>query len=124
MGKVGIRIVATQHKEFPMKFVNLTPHNIVIHGASGYNVCVMPHGTVARCAVTSKPAGEHKGVPLCVIEVGEVEDLPEPEEGTMYITSMVVRQAVPHRKDVASPGVLLRDDDGAPIGCKVLVINP
>lgn len=37
------------------------------------------------------------------VQYGEVYGLPDPEEGTIYIVSAMVRSAVPHRTDVYSP---------------------
>jgi hypothetical protein len=51
-----------------------------------------------------------------ITKYGEVTDLPEPEEGTIYIVSGMVAAAAP-RPDVMSPGTLVRDDQGKPMGC-------
>jgi hypothetical protein len=67
--------------------------------------------------------GEHDGLPLYQAEFGEVEGLPEPAEGVLYVVSMLVRQAVPERTDVASPGELVRDEQGRVIGCRGLNVN-
>jgi len=102
--------------------INLTPHELKIHGGEGV-VSLPPSGQIARCSVTCSPVGEHDGVPLSRSETGAVEGLPEPQDGVIYVVSMVVRSAVPGRTDVASPGALLRDAEGRPIGCQGLVIN-
>jgi hypothetical protein len=99
---------------------NLTPHAIVF--TTG--LTVPPSGQVARCAQVSQPAGEADGVPLFHTAYGAVEGLPEPVSGTLYIVSAMVRAAVPHRQDVASPGDLVRDGEGKVTGCKGLVVNP
>ena len=102
-----------------MLFVNLTPHAIVVVGGP----TLPPSGVVARCATTSTPAGEHEGVPLVRTVYGPVSGLPEPQPGVMFVVSGMVRAAVPGRQDVASPGDLVRDEVGAVVGCKGLVIN-
>lgn len=80
-------------------FLNLTPHAVrIVDGPS-----FPPSGTVARCAAISTPAGEHGGVSLVRTVFGDVEGLPDPTEGTMFIVSALVRTAVPHRTDVVSP---------------------
>lgn len=104
------------------KVVNLTPHPLVLVLSDG-NRAVAPSGTVARCSSTNKPAGDFEGVPLTRVTFGAVENLPEPVEGTLYVVSALVRSAVPHRTDVASPGDLVRDEAGNVIGCKGLVVN-
>jgi len=102
--------------------VNQTPHVLNIHTPSGV-VEVAPSGSVARCAVFSEAAGSHEGVPLTRTTMGKVEGLPSPQPGVLYVVSMVVRAACPERKDVASPGPLVRDEKGQPCGCQGLVVN-
>mgnify|MGYP001598752857 FL=1 len=63
------------------------------------------------------------GIPLFVTVGGDVTGLPEPVAGTIYIVSLLVRQAVPHRLDVLSPGQLVRDSAGQPVGCIGLDAN-
>lgn len=105
-----------------MTIVNLTPHALNIITGTG-TVTVPPSGAVARCATASVEAGEHEGIPLARTTYGEVVGLPAPEAGTLYVVSALVRAAVPHRADVASPGELVRGPDGQPVGCKGLVVN-
>lgn len=105
-----------------MSLVNLTPHtlNLVV---SDRTVSVPPSGAVARCAQVSAPAGEVDGVPLVSVSYGEVQGLPEPSDGVTFVVSALVRAAVPHRHDVASPGDLVRDAGGNVVGCRNLVVN-
>lgn len=106
-----------------MRFQNLTPHVLNILDEEGEQVLALPSEGVARCAVAQRVVEEHDGVVLFAQEFGEVEGLPEPEEGTIYVVSLLVRQAVPHRRDLASPGQLVRDEAGQPVGCKGLAVN-
>jgi hypothetical protein len=101
---------------------NLTPHAINIITPAG-TVTVAPSGTVARCSQTSTPAGEVNGIALSRTTFGKVIDLPEPVEGTLLIVSALVRAALPARTDLASPGDLVRDAAGNPVGCKGLIVN-
>lgn len=102
-----------------MSFVNLTPHAIsIVDGPT-----IPPSGEVARCSTETVNAGNHAGVSLSRVSYGAVTGLPEPVEGTVYLVSGLVRSAVPERVDVASPGDLVRDSSGQPIGCRGLVIN-
>lgn len=105
-----------------MTFVNLTPHEITIVGGET-DVRVAPSGSVARCAQKSVVVGTVEGVSLNRTEFGAVEGLPAPVEGTIFIVSALVRTAVPSRTDVASPGELVRNAAGQPVGCKGLVVN-
>lgn len=106
-----------------MTLVNLTPHALHLVLPNGDTQTVAPSGTVARCASQSSPAGNWDGVPLSRTTFGAVQDLPAPQAGTLFVVSALVRQAVPDRTDVASPGDLLRDADGAVVGCKGLIVN-
>ena len=118
-----------------MNVVNLTPHAINLYeddlSGSELLAVVEPSGKVARCKVEKVETGEisyingknsrttnnMSGVKLYKTVFGEVADLPDPVEGTIYIVSMLVRQAVPHRDDLYSPGELIRNEAGQPIGC-------
>lgn len=104
--------------------VNLTPHALHVHDLNGNVTTFPPSGTVARCAATTTQVGEANGFPLFSTTFGEVVGLPDEQEGVMLVVSALVRQAVPHRKDVASPGELVRDEAGNPVGCKGLNVNP
>ena len=106
--------------------VNLTPHAVTVVLPSGDTVTLPPSGTVARCSTcstSSEVVEEVNGIPVSRVSYGEVVGLPEATEGTMFVVSALVRSAVPHRKDVASPGDLVRDAGGNVVGCKGLVVN-
>jgi hypothetical protein len=107
------------------KLINLTPHKLVIYDEQGESIIteLEPSGAVARCAVESVQVGEVNSVPIFSTQFGEVKDLPKPEAEKMYIVSLLVRSALPNRRDLASPGELIRDAEGKPIGCKGLNIN-
>ena len=100
------------------RFVNLTPHEVNIG-----DLDFPASGTVARVVVEHQEIGEHAGVPLLVGSYGEVSNLPEPEEGVLYIVSAAVRTALPERKDLGSPAHLVRDEEGRIVGCLALEIN-
>lgn len=105
--------------------INLTPHEIVVMSDDNKIVeTFKPSGTVARCATKTKQVGSVDNIALYVSSSGNVEGLPEPQPNTMYIVSLVVRQAAPARADLASPGELVRDANGKPIGCRGLTVNP
>ncbi len=61
--------------------------------------------------------------PIVRVTFGDVVDLPEERPDTFLIVSAMVRSALPNRKDLASPGDLIRNDQGVVIGCKNLIIN-
>jgi hypothetical protein len=97
-----------------VKFVNLTPHEIVEMTAE----LRFPSEGIARVSVEYMTNSEINGIPLFEAKYGEVEGLPEPKERTIYIVSSLVLGAVKDtRSDVVAPGELVRDDLGKPIGC-------
>jgi hypothetical protein len=106
---------------FNYSFVNLTPHEIRVRGMDGAvsttDRRIPPSGNIARVSVDKQLSGHINCLPILESIVGSVVGLPEPVENTAYIVSMAVRTAVPNRKDVYSPGTLLRDSNGNPVGC-------
>lgn len=100
------------------EIVNLTPHEIIVGTQT-----IPASGTVARVVTTSKAVGHAGGIPLTVTETGPVKDLPDPSRGVLYVVSALVRIAYPERNDIASPGQLVRDDNGRVIGCESLIVN-
>lgn len=104
-----------------IEVVNLTPHALTLVGADGdgENVVYEPSGTLARVSVKTETIGELNGFPVTRSVFGEVEGLPEPKEGTIYIVSSLVAGRVPaERKDVFIPNESVRDDKGRIIGCR------
>lgn len=87
-----------------MRIINLTPHQVTVRTESGDRV-FEPSGQVARVAVTSVQTDEIDGIPVFEQTFGDIEGLPDPEEGTIYLVSMMVRQAAQEqgRTDVVSP---------------------
>ena len=97
------------------RIVNLTSHTIN-EVTSGMEI--PKTGKVARVKSTTIKVGEHMGCPIYRSTFGEIEGLPEPEEGVLYIVSSLALNAVPDdRTDVVSPGNLQRDEHGNPVGC-------
>ena len=103
-------------------FVNLCQHAIDIVAGDAIRT-VPPSGSVARVSSTSSIVGEVEGLPIHRTVFGAVDGVPDPREGVLFIVSALVRAACPGRADVASPGELVRDDAGQPIGCRGLIIN-
>ena len=101
--------------------INLTPHTLNVHTPSGV-VDIPTSGTVARVATTETPCEEVAGIPVTRTVFGEVTGLPEPHEGVFLVVSLLVRTAAEAagRVDCLSPGPLVRDADGRPVGCRGL----
>ena len=85
----------------PTKFVNLTPHDIKLNDGTVYPAT----GKIARVANTFSNFCNG----IAKVFYGEVENLPEPKRGTMYIVSAMVlsaENAKPksyRRKDLIAP---------------------
>ena len=102
-----------------MQIINTTPHSVVINGET-----FPASGMLVRVASVSQDAGEFAGIPMVRTCYGEVVGLPEEKQGVvLYIVSSLVRAALPHRKDLASPAKLIRNEKGEIIGCGALEIN-
>jgi len=104
-----------------MKFKNLTPHVLNVLDEEGNPVMeIPPSGEIARVSVSYRKIEEVNGIPIFSAHYGEIVNLPEPEPGTYFIVSGMVKSTIPNRLDVFSPGELVRDENGMPIGCKGL----
>ncbi|BBM40490.1 hypothetical protein JCM16776_0710 [Leptotrichia shahii] len=102
-----------------MNIINLTPHAInIISGDT--TTTIDPSGTVARVATqvvaTDNPM-------LYTQQYGDVQDLPAPQDDTIYIVSALVLARVPDRTDVYAPltAQAVRNDAGQIIGVPGLV---
>ena len=115
-------------------FTNLTPHAITIHALSveksaDLSFTLPPSGKVARVEFrkefTTLLAGGWSII-VAVQSDGKTIDLPPQDaaDQMIYIVSGLVREANPSRTDLYSPGDLIRDSAGQPIGCRGLVGNP
>lgn len=102
-----------------MKVVNLTPHDINIVGGNGVVRTIKSSGVV-RCTFTQKALGTVDGIPVTVNEYGEVEGLPEPKKGTIYIVSRIAAERA-NRQDVLTVGPVIKDPlSGRPLGVRSL----
>lgn len=98
---------------------NLTPHEITICNELGEAVKVIEPTGLARVSATTVTIGEVDGIPLTRTEFGEIEGLPDPEPGVIFVVSALV-QARANRPDVVIPNELVRDEKGIIVGCKSL----
>jgi len=103
--------------------INLTPHTLnVVNMDGSVLVDVPPSGEVARVATSRVQTGEVYGLPLFTTRFGEVTGLPAASEGKLFVVSGLVaaHPDVRDRADVFSPGELVRDEAGKPVGCRGL----
>jgi hypothetical protein len=108
-----------------LSYLNLTPHEITIIRADGSEMVLPPSGQVARVEMARETVVGPDGIECHVSVPGPVEGLPFPEEGVVLIVSALVRTQsyLRDRDDIASPGPLVRDDKGQPVGCQGLEYN-
>jgi len=90
------------------RLVNLTPHEMAFWVPDGI-IRIPTSGKVVRLNSYCEPEGEVMGIPVLCCKEGEPFNLPEPEEGTVYLVSSLVAKKV-HRDDVLCPDT---SDDGA-----------
>lgn len=124
-----------------MKLINATPHEITLLSrdgveqdakkqflASASEIKVLqkipPAGILPRVAMSNNPVEPIEGIPVEAVTYGEIEGLPEAEEGVFYIVSGLVAAAAAKqgRADCLAPGALVRDKDNpsAILGCLFL----
>lgn len=112
-----------------MNLVNLTPHAINFvweNPQCEYEtlLTVEPSGIIARVSAKTVMVDAIRlpsfSMPITATEFGEIEGLPAPEEGTVYIVSSLVAQKCKDRNDVFIPNESVRDSQGRIIGCKSL----
>ncbi len=98
-----------------MNVINLTPHVVVVETENGRHE-FPPSGVVARVSTTQDQIGEINKVPVVKTVFGDVAGIPEEKEGTVYIVSSLVAQAVAGtRSDVVAPDTgptAIRDEAG------------
>ncbi len=116
-----------------MLLINLTPHSIDIF-VGDTKITIPPSGQVARVGQEYQNLGDlhledGAAVPLVAATYGEIQGLPEPRPGVLYITSGLVAQAAwaMGRRDVLAPDTGaggVRDGEGRIIGVRRLLAHP
>ena len=110
-----------------MKLRNFTSHEVVVFLADGTEIRFPSEGT-ARVEVYGEPCNETIcGVPVLSrrAKYGEVSGLPEPEQGTMFIVSLVMGMALRGSRDdllvpATDPANVIRTPDGKIVGVRAL----
>ena len=109
-----------------VNIVNLTPHAVHVN-----EKIFLPSGLIARCQDVSHPYANIDDIELITRQYGNVELLNQEKQAipfeidpnTLYIVSAMVRLALPKHDNLASPGDLIRDENGQIVGCTNLVVN-
>ena len=91
------------------EIINLTPHALRLRVEESNSaepiesdIVLQPAGPAARVDQQSVVIGEVNDLPIKRAEFAEIENLPDPEDGVVYIVSMLVAQRA-NRSDVMSP---------------------
>lgn len=104
-----------------MHFVNCTPHELFILTGEGEGFALSPSASVARVKEVRTDLDPVGDVPVTQVSYEGLTGLPEQVEGRVYVVSNMVREALKgSRPDVYSPGPLVRDEAGFPVGCRGL----
>lgn len=121
-----------------MTLINATPHPITLVSRQGIEQDnkkqflaeaveilreIPPSGILPRVSMSNSPAGEIDGIAIESVTYGEIEGLPEYQEGVYYIVSGLVAAAATKlgRGDCLAPGGLVRDKKtGVILGCLFL----
>jgi hypothetical protein len=124
-----------------MTLINATPHSITLVSREGVEQDnrrqflaetveilreIPPSEILARVSMINFPAGEIDGIAIESVTYGEIEGLPEPQEGVYYIVSGLVAAAAAKigRVDCLAPGALVRDKKtGVILGCLFLQVS-
>lgn len=104
-----------------LKLINLTPHDIVFTDGT-----VIPtSGMVARVSVSQIDDGDINGIPVKKQVFGDIVDLPDSRDNTIYIVSAIVLNAAKAigRTDVVAPDTnnAIRNDKGHIVAVPALV---
>ena len=119
--------------------INATPHTITLVSKQGVEQdsrkqflaetveimrSIPSSGILPRVKLDNEPAEPIDGIPVETVIYGEIEGLPEYQEGIYYIVSGLVAAAASKqgRTDCLAPGAIVRDKNnpGLILGCLFL----
>jgi hypothetical protein len=127
-----------------MTLINATPHSITLVSRRGVEQDskkqflaeaeaveilreIPPSVILARVSMVNLPAEEIDSIAVESVTYGEIEGLPEPQEGVYYVVSRLVAAAAAKigRVDCLAPGALVRDksNPGTILGCLFLQVS-
>jgi hypothetical protein len=96
-------------KGIEMKYINLTPHDVIMRGANGAVISLSAERNPIRCVSTTQRVKTPYGEVQREIVYDYLVDIPEPEDDTIYIVSSRVERLCPSRSDVWYPAGFERD---------------
>lgn len=109
-----------------MDIVNLTPHDVVVVVDGKLKTFMSEaeaYGGLPRVQEKKRLLGHINNIPIVQIAYGEVENLPAPRDGFLYIVSTLVRERSLNRRDLVSPTGFVRDGNGRIVGCAEFAVS-
>jgi len=103
-----------------VKIINLTPHPIIIIKENGEKIILEKCNNPARCDSFRVKVCEINGISVNKVCFGQIYNLPEKRENTIYIVSRIIAEAAKDRDDLYIVDETIRDENGNIIGCKSL----
>ena len=102
--------------------VNLTPHDVNLLDKDNKLLKTYKSQGLVRLKTTTERVGVIETsdgliIPINETIFGDVQGLPAPQRGFMYIVSAMVKQSLPKRDDLLVPDEMVRDN-GVIIGCR------
>lgn len=92
-----------EHKK-NIRLINLTPHEIIVADSEGHFLETIPTEKIsARVHMSQRLIGTVNGIPVYKTVFGNVENLPDPQDGVFYIVALPVQLASPDRDDLLRP---------------------
>ena len=100
------------------KIINKTPHAVYLLKEDKSILRMFPKSNgMIRVKENVKQLEPIDGIPVCSTSWGKTNEVPDYVEGTFYIVSQLVKNALPKRKDFLTPKGAVRDDKGNLLGC-------
>ena len=110
--------------EKTQKILNKTPHAVYLLRDDHSILRVFPKSNgMIRVKEIVEDQEDIDGIPITSTTWGRTNEVPLYVEGTYYIVSQLVKNALPERKDLLVPKGAVRDDKGNIIGCTRLDIG-
>lgn len=106
--------------------INLTPHPIIILDEKGHKIVTFPTSDIIARVESDRRHVANLNVrgvkvPITKIKSGDVYDMPEPQEDTIYIVSTMTARGLPDRQDLYIADGIVKDEySGRTIGCRSL----
>lgn len=96
---------------------NMTPHTVNFQPENSRSIVVMPSRGVIRIEEKIVDDGFIDEIKV-VRRTFTTANVPEPQEGTVFIVSTIVKTAFPDRHDFIVPCDFIRNDEGQIMACK------